>query len=779
MEKRTSPNRASAGVSAPRRNPNPNPNHAVPQLNCELCRDRKVRCDKLDPCTNCVSAGAVCVPVHRLRLRRGRHAHRSSAPVDDDLKRRIRRLEALISDAGPVGAGSGRVGLSGADSDPRRIASVLPGVTYSDPEASNWPEKRALLVQRPDHFWADLAEEIHGLRDVIESAPNEAEDDSAQTPEPAQLGSVHRGISILGLSGSSNPDFIPRNFDYAHPAVSHNRAIASQLCQVYLQQVDPIIKILHRPSLKKLMLQGGGYLGYPDGHASVEALSSAVMYSAASSMTDNQCQATFRTDKSSLMANCRRACEAAIERSGLLTTRDITVLQAFVLYLLARRSEERSRAVWTLLAVAVRIAKALSLYLDPEQVGRHETFFAQQMRKRLWLTICLMDVQASFGLASQPLIALKEAMTSSEPPSHINDSDFDLTTTHPIPDREGLTDTTFAIITYKLQLLGRLTNFGADEEKSCCCSGDGAESDMAARQQHVQRFEQQVLQLLHLCDPESSPYAWFTLHSAQCFAAGARACVLRPLQRLREGARPPPARVGGDTELLQLGARVLEKAMLVHTDPRGEGFRWYVTIPWHALAITVAECYICADAELVRRVWPTVETSYRLHEGVIARLRGGRLRGPLGKLMDRTREKLGPILHDSDDARGNPSFGIADSSAEISVTPVSGSGTGLGEGLADTLRETSISPASPDPALGAAYMPSTPLLPQPSLASTSSPSFGDQPLLAASLSPGGPASANDELDQSWGLWEEFVSDISFDDFTSPDMFFGENNMNGS
>lgn len=113
MEKRTSPNRASAVVSAPRRNPNPN--HAVPQLNCELCRDRKVRCDKLDPCTNCVSAGAVCVPVHRLRLRRGRHAHRSSAPVDEDLKRRIRRLEALISDASPVGAevgaGSGRVGL--------------------------------------------------------------------------------------------------------------------------------------------------------------------------------------------------------------------------------------------------------------------------------------------------------------------------------------------------------------------------------------------------------------------------------------------------------------------------------------------------------------------------------------------------------------------------------------------------------------------------------------------------------------------------------------------
>jgi hypothetical protein len=50
----------------------------APQLSCDLCRERKVRCDKLNPCTNCTAAGVACSTIHRNRLPRGRHA-RSSA----------------------------------------------------------------------------------------------------------------------------------------------------------------------------------------------------------------------------------------------------------------------------------------------------------------------------------------------------------------------------------------------------------------------------------------------------------------------------------------------------------------------------------------------------------------------------------------------------------------------------------------------------------------------------------------------------------------------------
>ncbi len=149
-------------------------------------------------------------------------------------------------------------------------------------------------------------------------------------------GSLHREMTILGFSAPSEygPSLQP-HLDSIQSIVLCNPEMTSELCHVYLSQVDPIIKILHRPSLEKLLLHSGRYLAYPDGHASVEALSSAVLYSAASSMTEEQCRKLFQADKSSIVGSFRRACEVAIERSSVLTTRDITVLQAFVLYLVS------------------------------------------------------------------------------------------------------------------------------------------------------------------------------------------------------------------------------------------------------------------------------------------------------------------------------------------------------------------------------------------------------------------------------------------------------------
>jgi Fungal Zn(2)-Cys(6) binuclear cluster domain len=67
----------------------------IPQLSCELCRERKVRHDKRSPCSNCHEAGRACVPVPRKRLSRGRHVHDPS--LDNDLRDRIARLEPLIT----------------------------------------------------------------------------------------------------------------------------------------------------------------------------------------------------------------------------------------------------------------------------------------------------------------------------------------------------------------------------------------------------------------------------------------------------------------------------------------------------------------------------------------------------------------------------------------------------------------------------------------------------------------------------------------------------------
>lgn len=85
-------------------NTNSAKDQATPQLSCEQCRGRKVKCDKLTPCSNCVSHGIYCRPIQRLRLPRGRHAQRvrqtprSNETISEDLTQRIRHLEAMIGE---------------------------------------------------------------------------------------------------------------------------------------------------------------------------------------------------------------------------------------------------------------------------------------------------------------------------------------------------------------------------------------------------------------------------------------------------------------------------------------------------------------------------------------------------------------------------------------------------------------------------------------------------------------------------------------------------------
>lgn len=106
MEKRRT-NATSAGHPGQRKGP------TTPQLSCQLCRERKVKCDKLKPCSNCASSGVVCVPIQRLRLPRGRHVHRSHrvSPQPPPLTARMRVHTTTSIDQNLSNKSHGRLGV--------------------------------------------------------------------------------------------------------------------------------------------------------------------------------------------------------------------------------------------------------------------------------------------------------------------------------------------------------------------------------------------------------------------------------------------------------------------------------------------------------------------------------------------------------------------------------------------------------------------------------------------------------------------------------------------
>jgi Fungal Zn(2)-Cys(6) binuclear cluster domain len=76
----------------------------TPKLrSCVVCRTRKVRCDKLSPCSNCRRANIACVlpstdrpPRWARRLERNNNNAASEAPVQ--VMERLRNLESLVKE---------------------------------------------------------------------------------------------------------------------------------------------------------------------------------------------------------------------------------------------------------------------------------------------------------------------------------------------------------------------------------------------------------------------------------------------------------------------------------------------------------------------------------------------------------------------------------------------------------------------------------------------------------------------------------------------------------
>ncbi|OTA62334.1 hypothetical protein K449DRAFT_382336 [Hypoxylon sp. EC38] len=632
------------------------------------------------------------------------------------------------------------------DSSAANVSSRLELVTqFSSETADNLGAEKHVGGQ----FWAHIVEEISDLRDIVGSPSDDEE--SVLSNSRSNLST---GLRILGIGSTSGDSF---RADDGFPSDTKTSA---RLCQVYLDQVDPIIKVLHRPSLSKFMLDGQYYLGYESGHISTTCLSSAVCYSALASMTEAQCQTTFSMDKRALIVEYREACEAELERSELLATNDITILQAFILYLVARRTEDPTRAAWSMFALAFRIAKALSLHSE-----RPESFFNQQMRRRLWYTICVLDLQFSFEQATEPLI--EPSAVPSVFPVNINDSDFDFDTPGELKSRDGLTDITFALILYSAQRSGRLLNFYSKEEDSF---------NWEEREEHVSRYEERVLKLLRFCDPGSSAYAWWAFHGAQTRIAAMRLSALRPLHRAGSKSTSQVER----TDLLHIALEVLDKIHLVRTDPRGEGFKWYEVVQWHALAIAITECFVCSDVGILRTAWPIIEAAFEEHKAIIENYRGGMLRRPLERLMEQTRKRTSYFLqsqsYSESSLRSNSAFPVpfgkdlpsyhtyADSSNTTAMATEMNCPTVIGP--VPIRQQPQQYVASPNFNIGG---------------TSSSLSFGDSTVTSSSappwFAPPIPYSQSSQTsnifepdggatgDMSWRTWEDFVSGLSFEDLS--------------
>ena len=289
------------------------------------------------------------------------------------------------------------------------------------------------------------------------------------------------------------------------------------------------------------------------------------------------------------------------------TRHETNVLQAAV------RITDTSRRAWTLLSVAVRIAKAMGLHHESVQ----RTPFQTDIRRRLWHQIRFLDIYTSLDRGSEHMITMGSFDTPV--PKNTNDSDFNESSTS-IPEYEGeFTDMFYSRLAYDASNTTQLLTIPDTKPGG---------NTWQQRVELAQRFKDNIQQkYLQYCD-DNVPFQRFLKKVAGAMTASMFIRAVRPMAK--HVASVPP-RVDSPY-VLQIAISSLKASEDLQRDPETQQWRWMVWVGWHALAIALAGLCSIRDTELAKEAWVHVEQAYARGIRHVADSRNGMLWRPVEKL---------------------------------------------------------------------------------------------------------------------------------------------------
>lgn len=104
-----------------------------------------------------------------------------------------------------------------------------------------------------------------------------------------------------------------------------------KLWQIYSDNVDPLLKVTHTPSLQARIVEAVTNLANIS--PALQALLFSIYSMSVMSLTAGECQTAFGSSKEDLMAKYQFACQQALLDCGYLRTGDRECLTAFYLFL--------------------------------------------------------------------------------------------------------------------------------------------------------------------------------------------------------------------------------------------------------------------------------------------------------------------------------------------------------------------------------------------------------------------------------------------------------------
>ncbi|KAJ4424448.1 hypothetical protein N0V82_000970 [Gnomoniopsis sp. IMI 355080] len=234
-----------------------------------------------------------------------------------------------------------------------------------------------------------------------------------------------------------NLSFSPADAREFHPLPSQ----VPFLLNTYSENVNLFMQVVHIPTItkrtRKLRGSDSSELSPSD-----EALLFSIYYAAIISMEDDDVITNFGTTKGELSLKYRLGLEHALAKADFLNKPNLTLVQAFDIFLALARRHDSPRFVWMMTGLAIRMAQSLGLHRDGSRFPQL-TPYEIEIRRRVWWALCFLDVRSSEDQGMDYTIVSGSFDTKF--PLNLNDADIDTETRETPPERQGLTAMSISI----------------------------------------------------------------------------------------------------------------------------------------------------------------------------------------------------------------------------------------------------------------------------------------------------------------------------------------------
>lgn len=351
-----------------------------------------------------------------------------------------------------------------------------------------------------------------------------------------------------------------------------------QLWRIYTENVDPLTKVIHVPSLRPAIIKAVEDISnIPH---TFEALIFAIYGAAVMSLDDQECQKKFQRSHHTLLSRYISNTKNALARVNFMATTSLVVLQALVLHILTVRDIIEPRAVWSLTGVAVRIAEQMGLDRDGSSFGL--SVFESEMRRRIWWLLKTHDFRTAELCGLPKFRDLNTGLNNTKWPTNVNDDKLYPGCPPLVNKLEGLTDSAF------LAMRHEIANFAANRVAEFRQQGKGPDQwDLHAPAITKEKIDEafrgleQLLETKYLryCDP-SQPLHLMVMLIARFSLNIIQFLGHHPRRWASIEQTPPEER----QRVWEISMKLLEQHSMVQSNPQLKGFAWHAPYfqQWHA-----------------------------------------------------------------------------------------------------------------------------------------------------------------------------------------------------